>query len=381
MHSSFALPFHNPVADIKPRKQTTQVRKAPYVPVMELLKAPKPAREKCSECFHRRNLTAVALTGGAGIRNEELRELNWEDLVAFALDPFASHAVGRLEDVLAGDFRLDDLRHALIATIHEPKDDTSRFVAVVAEFRDAVLAYAREYVRHRVENARSQRSDARERLRDHFGPAYADLDAGTYTLRFKGAGLFSRTLLETNHDRWASARNVFGPAALTWPDGTKDEVDEGVAEELLAYLISFADNARFGRAKEVFRRAENGWKVDPKERAWLRANPVLLGPVMFSRKGGAICEDQLRYIFEIYGWQTKGYLPQTLRSNWQRFHKKYMVLLLEGGAKALGHASSRVTGDAYDAEDVFDLVRIARRTARALRMITSGTETEDDEAA
>lgn len=37
-----------------------------------------------------------------------------------------------------------------------------------------------------------------------------------------------RRLLETHQDRRASARNVFGPATLTWPDGTRDEVAEAI---------------------------------------------------------------------------------------------------------------------------------------------------------
>jgi hypothetical protein len=91
---------------------------------------------------------------------------------------------------------------------------------------------------------------------------------------------------------------------------------------------------------------------------------------MFSRKGGAICDEQLRYIFKIYGWHERGYLPQSLRSNWQRFHKKYQAMLLDGGAKGLGHANTRITGRSYDAEDVYDLVRIARVTAQAIRKLS-----------
>lgn len=362
----------NPTASISLRRQTQQLRQAPYIPMAELLAAPLPARQKCSRCFHLRNLTAVALAGGAGLRNEEVRELNFADLLVFELDRFASRAVYRLEDVLAGAVALDDLHLALVADIKDPKNAHERYAPVVAEYRELLLTYAREYVVQRCENARSQRADARERLRDHFGPRYDALASGAYALRFP-AGVFSRQTLERDHARWASARNVFGSATLSWPDGGREQVDEDIAEELLAYLISFADNFRFGRAKEIFGRAERGWTIAPVKLAWLRANPVLLGPLLLSRKGGGICEDQLRYIFEIYGWAERGFLPQSLRSNWQRFHKKFMVLTLEGGSHGLGHRNTRVTGQRYDAEDVFDLVRIARRTARAMRMFAGSS--------
>jgi hypothetical protein len=119
----------------------------------------------------------------------------------------------------------------------------------------------------------------------------------------------------------------------------------------------------------MFRAAAASRAVNAADAAWLRNDPVLVGPMLPSKQGGALGEDQLSYLFEQYGWRQQRITPQTLRSNWVRWHKLHTALALQGGALNLGHRSTVVTGRNYDAEDVATLVRVALETAHVLRSL------------
>lgn len=366
-HGALPLGAYNPLRSLNFAKTKQELRKARYINVTEVLTLNPPAREKLSDHFHRRNCALFGVIGGAGLRAKEARERDWDDAFVYALEGLGAEPIARLEEALVGAVEIDDETAAIVLEIKDPKNAIERLVPVVAEYRKALMAHARAYIWGRHEQATSQRDQSRRYIRSRRKDADAML-ARAFKLRFPLATVSLKTL-DDDHGLWRSAVELVGDAELIHETGRRERIDASLADALLRYLRSLADAKRYLRVKEMIRARERGKAVSATDLRWLREQPVLVGPMFPSRRHGALGEDQLNYIFDIYGLRAQGILPRTLRSNWSRFSKAVTMASLEKAAANHGHRNTKVTHRNYDGPDIAVLVQAAREVADIIRTL------------
>ncbi len=365
-HGELPLGAYNPLRSLNFAKTKQELRKARYINVAELVTLDPPAREKLSDHFHLRNCALFGVIGGCGLRAKEARERDWDDTFVYALEGLGAEPIARLEEALVGAVEIDDENAAIVLEIKDPKNAIERLVPVVAEYREALVAHARAYIWGRHEQATSQRDQSRRYVRSRRRDADTLL-ASRFRLRFPLATVSLEAL--EDHGLWRSAVELTGDAELIHETGRREILDASLADALLRYLRSLADAKRYLRVKEMIRAHERGKPVSAADLSWLRAQPVLVGPMFPSRRHGAIGEDQLNYIFDIYGLRADGVLPRTLRSNWSRFSKAATMAALEKAAANHGHRDTKVTHRNYDGPDIAVLVQAAREVADIIRTL------------
>lgn len=312
----------------------------------------KPARGR-SRCDFERNLVLAHFYCAIPTRNAELREAIWEGLQVWEIAPNTAVPLRRwpIEALLTGEVALDET-HVLFLTLGgavPTKSNTYRSVPIVGALAKRVQTYARLWVENQLETLKYLRYRARKRLDGMQRSASFDLRA--VELLIDGTTL-SVHVLEQNVALFTGACDVSGPGLLKW-DNSILQLTAAQAEAFRDLLWAEAASARYSAALIAF---------DTKT----PVRDVFAGVFLPSRKGGALCDKQMQFIWREMGWTAKGWTAQHLRAHAAQLFEAARLEALRPLGSVIGHKEPTTTALNYTGDSPYRDVVVAETIAAAL---------------